>query len=202
MGHLNRQVFLQLRWDWVYQLWTLWACTCDGWARPESELPPQLWQRSGTWPPWICARGLVTTTTWELPGQIVNIFIVKVGPTAVPTVYILSPQQARGIRQSSLTGELCQRRNAQWLSPSGSAPIPPTLHYRWETQLTNWSGGLFSNNMRANPTRDRTMTTEQRGVPSLYPAQALVTAIPVKPPTKETMASNTLRKEVEVIHNK
>lgn len=41
MGHLNRQVFLQLRCDWVYQLWTLWPRTCDGWARPESELPPQ-----------------------------------------------------------------------------------------------------------------------------------------------------------------
>ena len=190
VGHLNRQVFLQLWWDWVYQLWTLWACICGGWARPESELPPQLWQRSGTWPQWICARAHMTTTTWELPGPIVNIFIVKVGLTAVPTVYTLSPQQARRIQQSTLIGELCQRRNTQCFPPSGSALIPPALHFRWETQLSNWSAGLYSNNMRANPTPDRAMTTtEQRGVYNLYPGQALVTTIPVKPSIKKIMAS-------------
>ena len=36
----GQQMLLKLRWVWLQQLRDLWACTCEGWAKKESELPP------------------------------------------------------------------------------------------------------------------------------------------------------------------
>ena len=64
---------------------------------------------------------------------------------------------------------------------SGSVPIPLTLHHRSETQLSNRSGAIYSNNWGADPTSDRAVTTtEQRGRAVQYPGQALAPQTPAK----------------------
>jgi len=59
-------------------------------------------------------------------------------------------------------------------SPSGSAPIPPTSHYRSKSQLRNRSGGLYSKNQGADcaPHKANTTTEQREGT------------TPIKPPFK------------------
>ena len=54
-------------------------------------------------------------------------------------------------------------------SPSGRAPIPPTVHHGSEIQLRKRTGGLYFNNWEAHHAPDRALTTtEQRGCPTQY----------------------------------
>ena len=62
---------------------------------------------------------------------------------------------------------------------------PSTSNSRSETQLRNRSGELYSNRYGADTASDRAVTTtEQRGGPTQYPGQALITTTPVKPHIK------------------
>ena len=69
---------------------------------------------------------------------------------------------------------------SHWESSSSAYPTP---------LLRNESEGFYSNN---NLVPDRTVAaTEQRGGPTQYPVQTLVTTTPVTPPPKESWPIHT-----------
>ena len=75
------------------------------------------------------------------------------------------------------------QRNTQQLLSRGSAPVSPTSHCSLEPDL-----GLLLQQLGSKP-YSRQGCNNQRGSPTQYPVQALVTTAPNTPLIKGTMAS-------------
>ena len=121
----------------------VWAASIASTADPSAQLL-QSWDLTSVdlhqWPG--------ENNAWESPRPTASIHTVKAGMRAVPTrMYFVSPQNGwKGKQQSTLTGEHLQRRNTQWLLSQWECSNPVYLNCRSETQLTNRSGSLYSNN--------------------------------------------------------
>ena len=89
--------------------------------------------------------------------------------------------------QSTLTGGQLLRRNIQWLI---SSPAYLTIQFK------NESGDVYSNNWKADLTRDRAMTTAEQRRPHSTPSAGSGHN------TNQTSYQHTLRKDVAGIHTK
>lgn len=131
----------------------------------------------GTWLQWIYAGSLLKTMPETHQGQLLAYPWLRWDWDKCQEQCDLGVQTTGGEWHNRAHPQVNSSRRGilSGFPPIGSAPIPPTLYPRSETQLRNRSLNFYYNNQGVDLTCDSKMTTkEKRGGPTQYIVQVLV----------------------------